>query len=642
MKTHRAIQTSLATYRDLSEADRSYIDQHIQACAECAARFTAYQAMDRELTLLADPKPDPRLSQAFFTAIRPRRKKRRRIHQVHTRPTFSLAQLGVPVLLALAVFIAVNAMIASPNHATAPQPTQVATFIEPLVSEPLYSAAAKPEDDSLATGRLHGYVLDLSRVRQSTPIFPPSAGGTDLVNDEPYDLTYYENYGVNPFIDTEDDHLSTFAVDVDTASYSVMRRYLRDGYLPDKDSVRVEEYVNYFDHDYEPPADHETAFAIHLEGAPSPFGDENYHLVRVGLQGYEIPAEQRKDASLVFVIDVSGSMERENRLGLVKRALWLLVEELRPTDTVGIVVYGSQGRVLLEPTPAIERDAILAAIDAVRAEGSTNAEEGLVLGYQMASKYFQPGAINRVILCSDGVANVGHTGADSILEQIQEYADEGITLSTVGFGMGNFNDVLMEQLANDGDGNYAYVDTMQEARRVFVENLSGMLQIIAKDVKIQVDFNPEVVSRYRLMGYENRDVADEDFDNDEVDAGEVGVGHSVTALYELKFHPNTEGWALRVHVRYQDPDTGLVTEVTQTLDRSDLETSLENTSASFRLDAAVAEYAEILRHSYWAKDGSLEAVLALTRQVAEELPADPDVAEFLELVARASDLWSDE
>jgi len=292
----------------------------------------------------------------------------------------------------------------------------------------------------------------------------------------------------------------------------------------------------------------------------------------------------------------------------------------------------------MEPTPASEAETILAAIDRLQPDGSTNAEEGLVLGYKMAAQHFKVGGINRVILCSDGVANVGRTGPDSILAQIRDYAAQGIALSTVGFGMGNYNDVLMEQLADDGDGNYAYVDTLAEAERVFVENLTGTLQTIAQEAKIQVDFNPEVVSRYRLLGYENRDVADEDFRNDDVDAGEVGAGHSVTALYELKFHPDAQGRALTAHVRYEDPDTGEVTEVARDMDRGDFRPTFAEMPARFRLVAAVAEYAEILRHSYWAKQGSLAAVSELARQVADELPNDPDVAEFADLVARAGQI----
>jgi Ca-activated chloride channel family protein len=466
--------------------------------------------------------------------------------------------------------------------------------------------------------------------------YPPSTGGTANVNDEPYDAVFYQNYGVNPFIDTEDDHLSTFAMDVDNASYTVARRYLQDGYLPDPDSVRAEEFVNYFNHYYEPPG--EDTFAIHLDGSASPFGGEKYHLMRVGLQGKVIAPENRKDATLIFVIDVSGSMDMENRLGLVKQALRLLVGELREADEVGIVVYGSRGRAVLQPTSAANQERILGAIDQLYSEGSTNAEEGLQIGYRMAADAMRPGRITRIILCSDGVANVGNTGPESILRTIRANVDQGISLSTVGFGMGNYNDVLMEQLANDGDGNYYYVDILSEARRVFVENLTGMLQVIAKDAKVQVDFNPDVVSRYRLLGYENREVADQDFRDDEVDAGEVGGGHSVTALYELKFQDAAEGLVAAVAIRYADPDTGEVTEQSASIERSAFRPTFEEMPARFQLDAAVAEFAEILRKSYWAKDGSLEAVRQLAERVSAQLLEDADAAEFAELVGMAEAL----
>ncbi len=340
---------------------------------------------------------------------------------------------------------------------------------------------------------------------------------------------FFEDYGVNPFIDSEDDNLSTFAIDVDTGAYTIMRRYLSDGVLPPDESVRVEEYINFFDQDYAIPQNE--AFAIHLEGAPAPYGEsDNYQLVRVGIQGYEVDAEQRPDAMLIFVIDVSGSMDMENRLGLVKESLRLLVDELRPTDRVGIVVYGSQAEVILEPTYVDSRRTILKAIDRVQPNGSTNAEHGIMLAYQLADEFYQEGDINRLILASDGVANVGNTAAEAILQ----HSEEGISLSSFGFGMGNYNDVMMEQLANQGDGTYAYIDSIQEAERVFIDDLTSTLLTIAKDAKIQVEFNENVVERYRLLGYENRDVADEDFRNDEVDAGEIGAGHSVTALYEVK------------------------------------------------------------------------------------------------------------
>ena len=258
-------------------------------------------------------------------------------------------------------------------------------------------------------------------------------------------------------------------MDVDTASYSVTRRYLRDGLLPPPEAVRVEEFVNAFDYNYEPPA--HRAFAVYIEGAPSIFGEgKRLQLLRIGIQGHVIPDENRKDAILTFVIDVSGSMAMENRLGLVKRALTLLVEQLRPGDEVGIVIYGSQAKVLLPHTGVEGREEILAAINSLAPEGATNAEEGLRVAYNLALKNARFGSINRVVLCSDGVANVGETGSDAILRDIRAHVEEGITLTTVGFGMGNYNDILMEQLADKGNGTYAYVDTLYEAKRIFVEN----------------------------------------------------------------------------------------------------------------------------------------------------------------------------
>ncbi len=469
-------------------------------------------------------------------------------------------------------------------------------------------------------------------------------GGTDNPNDEPYDAMFFDQYGVNPFVDTDEDNLSTFAVDVDTGSYTIMRYYVNDGHLPPDESVRVEEYVNYFDQGYAPPAEGEGAFAIHLEGAPSIYGNERHHLVRVGLQGYLPVADERPDVVLTFVIDVSGSMNRQDRLELVKDALELLVEELWPSDRIGIAVYGSRGYALLEHTPVSEAGVILAAIERLQPEGSTNAEEGLRIGYHMAAEAFDPEAINRVILCSDGVANVGNTGHETIWEQIKEYAGQQIYLTTVGFGMGNYNDVLMEQLADHGDGFYAYVDTLTEAKRLFVYELPSTLQVIARDARIQVEFNPAVVRSYRLIGYENRDVADEDFRKDDLDAGEIGLGHSVTALYELKFWEggSTTDPALTVYVRYENPDSGETVEIKRATTWAEFAGSFEAASIRFQLTAVVAEYAEVLRQSYWAKESGLEAVLVQARRVAEQLPGDEDVTEFLSLVEWASSLDDEE
>jgi Ca-activated chloride channel family protein len=329
-------------------------------------------------------------------------------------------------------------------------------------------------------------------------------------------------------------------------------------------------------------------------------------------------------------------MSTDDRLGLVKRSLQLLVEQLRRTDSVGIVVYGTNARVALEPTSGAEKGAILEAIWALHTEGATNAEAGLRLGYERANSAFKAGGINRVILCSDGVANVGQTGPEAILEAIRGYASEGITLTAVGFGMGNYNDVLMEQLADKGDGFYAYVDTLEEAQRLFVENLTGTLQAIAIDAKVQVDFNPEVVARYRLVGFENRAIADEEFRVDTVEAGAIGAGHKVTALYEIKLHPDAAGRIATIYLRWEDPDSHEVTELNRDFDTSNMAESFSAAAPRYQLAVVVAEYAEILRGSYWAEDSTLSAVLEEAEAVSRLLPDDPDVAEFVDLVRKAN------
>ena len=539
-----------------------------------------------------------------------------------------IRKAALPLALAVALLLAITACgsvaTETPRQDSRPAPT--AAPARP-VAAPTTAPAAAPAS---------GQPIIVATQPPAQPEGFNTIGGRATVNDAAYDLTFFQHYGVNPFIDTEDDHRSTFAIDVDTASYTVARRFLDDGHLPDPDSVRVEEFVNFFDQGYAAPA--EDAFAIHLEGSPSPFGGGNHWLLRVGLQGRAIPESQRKDATLVFTIDVSGSMGREDRLGLVQQSLRLLVDELRSDDKVAIVTYGDRGQVLLEPTPGRNKGEILRAIDSLSPGGSTYVEDGLKVAYRLAAAEAQPCRLTRVIVLSDGVGNVGNTGPDSILNQIRDYVDQGVTLTTVGFGMGNYNDILMEQLANDGDGAYHYVDTIAEARRIFVDDLTGTLQTIAKDAKVQVDFNPETVTRYRLLGYENRDVADQDFRNDQVDAGEIGAGHSVTALYELKLRDDVPGRLGTVYMRYEDPGRNEIVEISQELGRNDLSPDFAETAPRYQLAATVAEFAEVLRGSYWAKDGSLDAVANEARRLQRLMPDAADVAEFANLTVQAARL----
>jgi Ca-activated chloride channel family protein len=463
---------------------------------------------------------------------------------------------------------------------------------------------------------------------------PPSTGGTHEPNDAPYGDVFFKEYGTNPFVDTDDDKLSTFGLDVDTGSYTVARRYLNDGNLPPREAIRVEEFVNAFSYGDRPPSRGE--FAIRAEAAPTPFmkGDL-YRVVRFNVRGRVVDEKDRKPAVLTFIVDVSGSMSYENRLQLVKRALGLLLDQLQPSDRVGLVVYGTQARKILDPTS--DKEAIREAIGRLFPEGSTNAEDGLRTGYEMAARFARRDAINRVILCSDGVANVGRTGPDSILQVIEQEAKENdIELTTVGFGMGNFNDVLMEQLANKGDGRYAYVDTLEEARRIFVEELTGTLQTIAADAKAQVEFEPSVVARWRLIGYENRDIADEKFRDDTVDAGEIGAGHSVTAVYEIKLKEDAprRGTAATLRLRYRSKETGRVVELEHDLRLSDVAETWDSAPRGLKLASLVAEFAELLKGNYWAKEGDLADVLRRARQFAEST-GDERAAEFASLVDKA-------
>ncbi len=450
---------------------------------------------------------------------------------------------------------------------------------------------------------------------------------------------FFKSYGVNPFVDTSEDNLSTFAIDVDRASYTIARKYLGRGYLPPKQAVRTEEFVNYFKYFYKPPKDE--AFAIYLEGAPSWFGSPGHQLLKIGIKGREVRKSERKKAILTFVIDVSGSMSEGGRLEHAKEALYALLDQMRDGDRVGIITYNTTARIVTEPLPAKEKDALVSAIRDLYPGGTTNAQAGLRKGYEMAMKHYDAKLINRIVFCSDGVTNVGATNAEDILEDVKSHDACGIYLTTVGFGVDNYNDTLLEQLADKGDGNYAYVDSFEEARKVFVDELTGTLQVIAKDVKVQVEFDRETVRRYRLLGYENRAVADSRFRDDREDGGEIGAGHAVTALYEVELRGRVEGRLGTVFVRYKDPDSFKVREVRTDIRASHFTPSFHEATENFRLAATVAEFAEILRESYWAEGSHLGRVYRLARILAPEFDNRKDVVEFVGLVTTAAEIRGD-
>jgi Ca-activated chloride channel family protein len=453
----------------------------------------------------------------------------------------------------------------------------------------------------------------------------------------PPSAMFFEHRGTNPWTSVAQDPLSTFGLDVDTASYALAREYIRRGLRPPPSAVRVEEFVNTLARDEPPPPGGET-FGIRVETARSPFQDDDRAFLRIGIRAKDLPRRERKPAHLVFVVDVSGSMAQENRLGLVRRSLRLLVDRLDERDWLGIVVYGSHAREALPMIPVSQREAILQVVDDLRPEGSTNLEAGLALGYRMASARYDRQAVNRVVLCTDGVANNGLTDPQALLEQIKRRAEAGIDLTALGFGMGNFNDALLQRLADEGDGQYAYIDDFAEARRFFLRDLTGVLQTVARDARAQVEFDPGRVTSYRLIGYEKRDLADEDFRNDAVDAGEVNAGQTVAVLYELVLPPG-QGALGTVRVRFLDPDTRAPDEVQRGIADATGEAGFESASPAFQLTVLAARFAEHLRESRFVPPSErLDALVRLAHRMEPAVLRRPDVQELVDLVRDAARL----
>jgi Ca-activated chloride channel family protein len=465
--------------------------------------------------------------------------------------------------------------------------------------------------------------------------------------DTAYDTEEYGYLEENAFLAVGSNPLSTFSADVDRAAYSNVRRFIREGDLPPKGAVRIEEMVNYFTYDYAAP--NSAPIAIHADAAPAPW-NPSHQLVRIGLQAKRVSTDKLPPANLVFLLDVSGSMDMDNKLPLVKQAFRLLVDQLRPQDRVAIVVYAGAAGLVLPSTPASEKATILAAIDRLQAGGSTAGGAGIQLAYQVAKENFLTEGNNRVILATDGDFNVGVSSTDALVNLVEAKRGDGIFLTTLGFGMGNIKDNRLEQLADKGNGNYAYVDDLMEAKKVFVSEFGGTLFTVAKDVKIQVEFNPETVQAYRLIGYENRLLAKEDFENDAKDAGEVGAGHTVTALYEVvptgapldvelgsvrpfryqntipaggRSHPNE---LMTVSVRYKQPDGAHSSLIQESVSKQ-----AGVAAVDLRFASAVAAYGMILHRSKYVGTFDYDAVLRLASD-AVGTDREGYRADFIEMV----------
>jgi Ca-activated chloride channel homolog len=468
--------------------------------------------------------------------------------------------------------------------------------------------------------------------RLQPPLSPPRPA--PVPRAEPISGEKYRDYGINDFVDASVDPLSTFAVDVDTASYTVTRRMLEQGYLPPPEAVRVEEFVNYLPYRYVAPE--RDPFSVDFDAAPSPY-DEGVTLLRVGIQGRPVDDRSRRPAHLTFLVDVSGSMRAPDKLDLVKTSLEMLALEMRDGDTIAIATYAGAEKVVLEPTGVEHRDHILRSLHRLTSGGSTAMGSGIELAYRLAEASRVDGHINRVIVCSDGDANVGRTDPEAILSTIRGHAQRGITLTSLGFGNGNYNDVMMERLADEGDGNYFYVDSKREAYRVLVQRLTSTLEVIARDVKLQLAFDPTVVADYRLVGYENRDIADEDFRDDAVDAGEIGAGHQVTALYELHLRPGVSGRIATMRVRNEAPGReSPAVERTFPVDTDAVQPTFAEASLDTQVATAAAWFADKLRGTPYLDEISYAQLARLARDAAR--PEMAEDAELVSLIERAGQL----
>lgn len=494
--------------------------------------------------------------------------------------------------------------------------------LPPPPPPPPYPVAAAPTADIVTTARAR---TELGRY------IPPIQVAPDPGRER------YDGKEISPVKTVAQEPVSTFSVDVDTGAYANTRRFLTQGALPPRDAVRTEEMINYFRYDYAAPQSRETPFTVTTDMARTPWNPDT-RLLRIGLRGYDLPRKDRPPANLVFLLDVSGSMNSADKLPLVKAALSGLAGELSPRDKVSIVVYAGAAGLVLEPTNDTKK--IRAALDRLEAGGSTAGGAGLKLAYQIARDNLIEGGVNRVLLATDGDFNVGITDRKALIEMIEKERDSGITLTTLGFGTGNYNEAMMEQIANHGNGNYAYIDSALEARKVLTDEMQSTLFTIAKDVKIQVEFNPAVVSQYRLLGYENRALREEDFDNDKVDAGDIGASHQVTAIYEI-VPVGVKGWV--GPRRYEDKPPATAAAKASELAFVKLRYKTPNGTTSRLIERAVPSSALAAAAAPAGDMAFATAVAAFGQKLrGDPLLGDFGYAQIGSLAGKPTDFWRQE
>ena len=574
----------------------------------------------------------------------------RRLIMHFSRSSFALVGSAVALVVGIIYFQFVvttplNLQVRNLDNESVDFPVSVNTDTTDPTQSLISAQTASPQREDFApneTLRARGQSMSQEKmfVRKSNgqmmSMEMEASGGLMMSMERPVRLdklqsrVRFTKFSSNPVKLVTEEPMSTFSVDADTASYAFIRANLNEGYFPPKDVVRTEELINYFAYDYAPPETRDQPFAAHVSLMPAPWNDAS-RLMHIGIKGFELDHSEVPPANLVFLIDTSGSMDQPNKLPLLIRSFKLLLSALAPDDRVAIVTYAGSAGVVLEPTPVSERSKILDRLERLYAGGSTAGGDGIRLAYRLAEQHMVSDGINRVILATDGDFNVGITDVDELEEFISRKRSSGVFLSVLGFGMDNYNDDLMQHLAQNGNGNAAYIDSISEARKVFVEQVTSTLVPIAKDVKIQVEFNPAMVSEYRLIGYETRMLEREDFRNDKVDAGEVGAGHTVTAIYELTL-ANTDAGHIPpsryqsteselsssfddefafLKIRYKLPDAHSSTLVTQPVTVANYFDTVNTAPRDVRFATAVAAFGELLRGGRYTGDYGYKEVIAL-------------------------------
>ncbi len=563
------------------------------------------------------------------------------------RPTTNLVSTSRNLALASVAFIA---LVACATQTDSDSASEVAESKDISVVAPPAPPPAPPPPPSMAVAHDRGAAkmqsFGLAAEREAPIALPPQHVAGDQDRDK------YEDIEINPVKLVSEEPISTFSIDVDTASYANVRSFLNDGVLPPKDAVRIEELINYFDYDWAPPRSKEMPFQTSVTVLPSPWA-AGRQLVEVGIKGYDIPRKEQPPINLTLLVDVSGSMNQSDKLPLAKKALKLLIDQMDADDHISIVVYAGAAGAVLEPTSGEDKAKIIASLDNLSAGGSTAGGEGLRLAYSLAEQNFDKDAVNRVMLLTDGDFNVGVTSDERLEDLVARKRESGVYLSVLGFGRGNYNDAMMQKIAQAGNGMASYIDTLNEARKVLADDMSGSLFPIANDVKIQVEFNPARVAEYRLIGYETRMLNRDDFNNDKVDAGDIGAGHTVTAIYEItpagstarmidesryqKPAPvtNASDELAFIKLRYKMPGADTSRLVTRPIMAGQAIESVSSAPEDVRFATAVAAFGQLLRGDPWmADDFDYDAVIDLANGAKGDDPFGYR-AEFVQLVRLA-------